>query len=526
MKRFVLYCFIVLAVHNTVMGQIKRDPRSVAMANAYTTIADGFFAVGYNPAMLAYQQDKPFMLQLFGFDMGLSGNFISLENLNSLSGDTLYAEGENPRNPNDNSKDRLFRQFQDAGGLAFAQNIHLPLPIINYSSGNMAFTSNLVWMSNIVFPLGILELLFYGNGKRPELDMTFNLEVFGINELGFTFAVPYDRFAIGVTVKYLQGLFYFGVDPDSSRAPLVTSDYHVYGSGKYLFRFGAGGSGLGLDLGFVTKEYNGFRAGVALINALGVIEWNKQGLMKDLVAGQDGDMGTPDDVFNPAAFLGFPAINEYQAISYEYTIDSLNAAGMSESSVFTSEPFKAVENRDPNDPDRPKEFKTRYPAIFRAGVSYTNELFIISSDLWTGFSNRFYAHAGWRGSVGFEFLKFKNIPLRLGYAFGGPTFKELGLGFGYHTGPLIFDFGFGFKNGVWFHSMQGLNLSLQLTMTSFKGRDSKPAAPSDGPAPLPEDAATGEETEEETESNGESSEEPTQDAETDSDDSLSGEEKQ
>ncbi|GIT74557.1 MAG: hypothetical protein Ct9H300mP29_5510 [Candidatus Neomarinimicrobiota bacterium] len=37
--------------------------------------------------------------------------------------------------------------------------------------------------------------------------MTFNLEVFGINELGFTFAVPYDRFAIGVTVKYLQGLF-------------------------------------------------------------------------------------------------------------------------------------------------------------------------------------------------------------------------------------------------------------------------------------------------------------------------------
>ena len=232
MKRFVLYCIIVLAVHNTVMGQIKRDPRSVAMANAYTTIADGFFAVGYNPAMLAYQQDKPFMLQLFGFDMGLSGNFISLENLNSLSGDTLYAEGENPRNPNDNNKDTLFRQFKAAGGLAFAQDIHLPLPIINYSSGNMAFTSNLVWMSNLVFPIGILEMLFYGNGLRPEMNMTFDVEVFAVNELGFTFAVPYDRFAIGVTVKYLQGLFYFGVDPDSSRAPLVTSDYHVYGSGK------------------------------------------------------------------------------------------------------------------------------------------------------------------------------------------------------------------------------------------------------------------------------------------------------
>ena len=89
MKRLVFYFFIYFLVQNTILGQIKRDPRSVAMANAYTTIADGFFAVGYNPAMLAYQQDKPFMLQLFGFDMGLSGNFLSLENLNSLSGDTL-----------------------------------------------------------------------------------------------------------------------------------------------------------------------------------------------------------------------------------------------------------------------------------------------------------------------------------------------------------------------------------------------------------------------------------------------------
>jgi hypothetical protein len=110
----------------------------------------------------------------------------------------------------------------------------------------------------------------------------------------------------------------------------------------------------------------------------------------------------------------------------------------------------------------------------------------------------------------------------VGFAYGGPTFKELGLGFGYHMGPMIFDFGLGFKNGLWIHSMQGLNLSLQLTMTSFKGRNKKPAVPSngDGPAPLPEDAATDEEP------GKESSEEPTQDAETDSDESLTGEEKQ
>jgi len=51
---------------------------------------------------------------------------------------------------------------------------------------------------------------------------------------------------------------------------------------------------------------------------------------------------------------------------------------------------------------------------------------------------------------------------------------------------------------------------LQLTMTSFRGRNKKPETPSngDGPAPLPEDAATDEEPGEESDSNGESSEEP------------------
>ena len=99
MKKIIYLFLVFLFYQDLIISQVKRDPRSIAMANAYTTIADGFFAVGYNPAMIAYQQDKPFMMQVVGFDMGFAGNFLSLQNLNSLSGDTLYALGENPRNP-------------------------------------------------------------------------------------------------------------------------------------------------------------------------------------------------------------------------------------------------------------------------------------------------------------------------------------------------------------------------------------------------------------------------------------------
>ena len=101
------------------------------------------------------------------------------------------------------------------------------------------------------------------------------------------------------------------------------------------------------------------------------------------------------------------------------------------------------------------------------------------------------------------------MPLRLGFAYGGPTFKELGLGFGYHVGPMIFDFGLGFKKGVWFHSMQGLNLSLQLTITSFKGRESnkKPESPSEGPTPLPIEENNNEELENNNQENDSASDE-------------------
>ena len=49
----------------------KRDPRSVALAGATTTIADGSYSVGFNPVLIAFQKDKPFMIQVGGLDFGL-----------------------------------------------------------------------------------------------------------------------------------------------------------------------------------------------------------------------------------------------------------------------------------------------------------------------------------------------------------------------------------------------------------------------------------------------------------------------
>lgn len=492
LKRSILLLIFLTGV---MFGQSKRDPRSVALAGAYSTVADGLFAVGYNPAMLAYQQDKPFMLQLFGVDFGIVGNYLSLANMNAISGDTLYSAGEKPGDPNYDNKTALMNELEEGGGLNYFQDLHLPLPILNFASGNMALTTNTLIMQNYRFPYGLMQLILDGNADNPDIDMTMHYEVMGVTEYAFTFAVPYDAFSVGLTLKYLQGMFYFGIDPDSSQANLYTTDEALYGSGVYYLRQGIGGSGIGLDFGLVSKDLNGFRFGFSIINAMGSITWNKENITKDILDGPDNIYGNEDDLFH-MTWAG-QALNDSMAVRYVYQIDSVNANTLSNPNLFTNnDPEEQIVyvplDKDGNLP----EFTMDYPTIFRLGMSYDLEDILISSDLWTGFTNSMFASKGWRWSMGLELTKFKAFPLRIGYAWGGSDFQELGLGFGFHKGPIIFDFGFAFRNGIWIHSMKGVNISTQLTVTSLRGRDFKKKPDDEGPSPIPEDAEEAEGDEE------------------------------
>ncbi len=61
-----------------------------------------------------------------------------------------------------------------------------------------------------------------------------------------------------------------------------------------------------------------------------------------------------------------------------------------------------------------------------------------------------------------------SLPLRIGFGWGGGDMQELGMGFGIHKSRFMFDFGFAFRNGMWLHTMKGLNLSLGLTILGKK----------------------------------------------------------
>jgi len=469
MKRLGPILFSLL-LFSHIYGQ-KRDPRSVGLVGATTTIAEGIYAVGYNPALIAYQVDKPFMMQLGGIDFGMANNYLSMAAMQSLSG-TFLDEDE---------KTLIINRLERNGGLAFNVNGLFAIPGINYASGNMAFTANFLYMGSYSIPAGLARLMLEGNANNPEIDMTIGYEIMGINEMSFSFAVPYESFALGFSLKYLQGVFYFGIDPDSSNANFVTTPTAVYGSGSYYLRQGIGGAGYALDIGVATKEYNGFRFGVSLINALGTIGWNKPSFLKDILAGKDNEFGNDDDLYHMT--WDGQALKDSDAILYTYTIDSIRADNLSGESLFSSS-SEIKSNVDEN--GKPKEFNIRYPSILRFGVSYKKNDLLITSDLTTGFENRLYAHSRWRWAIGTEILRFPNWPFRIGFAWEGMDRTELGMGLGFHGGPTLIDFGFSFRNGMWVHSMKGLNVSLGFTVTSFKSRKKKGDAENVGPSPVPE----------------------------------------
>ena len=441
MKRIILI-FSMLGF--LVQAQTKRDPRMVGMAGAYTTIADGIFCVGFNPGIIGLQQNDPFMIQAFQLDVGMLGNFFSIQNIAQYSGDTLDTA----------DKDALFDQLEASDGMAFFVDTHMPIPFMNISKGNMAFTWNNMILQNYKLPMGLLELIFYGNGQRPTLDLEFNYEIVGLNEYGFSFGIPFKSMSWGVTAKYLQGLFYLGIDEDSSSATLITDDLGIYGSGKYIIRQGVGGAGFGLDIGVISRPYNGWQFGASFINMVGSIKWNQSG------GGEKPSSINPlMSKFYPFTF-GEDTLDLNESILYTFNIDTIRMDKMGNDSLFTNETIFFVDTLANG--KRP-EFVIRYPATFRLGASKKIDNFLFATDLVAGFENKYYARQQWKWAMAVEWNRIPAVPMRIGYSWAGGEMKELAMGFGVKKGPVIFDLGFSFRNGMWLHTMKGFNFSFGFT---------------------------------------------------------------
>jgi len=466
--RLLRLTFFIFLIQTFGSSQIKRDPVMVGLGGAYTTLADGVYAVGVNPANLAYQHDKPFMWQMGTLNFGLGNNFFSLENYADLIGKNLEAESQK-------GKYEIYDQIRD--GLRFSQDMHLALPALNYASGNMAITNDLVEIFDVVAPFGLFKFALEGNPISESVDLEYSQETMVLLEHAFSFAVPTDKFSWGVSLKFLQGIVYMGTDPDSSYTFLQTDTTAFNLKARYFMRQGVGGYGTAVDFGFSSKEINGWRVGAALINAVGSIEWNQPSLLTDLFGISDTTgvfkWGRKDFTYKGVDFEENQVPRGWSMV-HEITADSVTLNKLSNSKWDELFQERKYIVKDTLENGNPRKFKIRYPGFFRLGVSkrFDQDL-IIASDLVAGFTDRLGVHQKWKLSTGLQFNRFKAFPLRLGYMYGGKYLKELGFGAGFHAGPIIYDFALSFRNGVWIHNMKGISISFGVALTSFKSRKDK-----------------------------------------------------
>ena len=452
------------------LTQTKTDARMLGMGGAYSTVSNGYRTVGFNPANLAF--NKSYEVNVMGINYSFLNNVFSIETFNKFNGANL--EDINAEKYFD--KNDLFKLTKKEG-INIKMNGQFALPGLNISKGVFAFTSDFVLLTNFGIPEAMLDLFF--NGISADIDpaisdigndfvFDFRQDVLGVNEFAFSLGIPYDNFGLGLTVKYLQGLFYLGIDYDSSYATLRVDSNEVSGSGKILLRQAIGGGGVGLDLGFVTKRNDlGWKFGFSMINLFSAIEWNKPSITKNLL-GEDIEGALP--------------YRENEYFLFQYLIENVTAESfLGENgdldSLFQTDSYTVVEDPDfglvrsdtletINLKERDiKDFTIKYPAFFTIGTSkLIDGQALVSMDMTTGFSNSFNGYTNWKFSLGTEIFRFKNVIYRLGYTFGGNNFSDLSYGMGYVIGPFFgskieLDIAFSLKNSILINRAQGLDFA-------------------------------------------------------------------
>ncbi|MBI6546264.1 MAG: hypothetical protein HY692_05685 [Cyanobacteria bacterium NC_groundwater_1444_Ag_S-0.65um_54_12] len=272
------------------------DARALSLGNAYSALADEADMAAWNPALLGLSRSKAKIL-LFtapSLHLGVGNNFLSYDSILNLLPD---AHG-NPRSLSEANVKVLLSGLTEGswqlaldGGLRAA----LAIPLLRTSIHFQADAD----VQGIGLPRGLLELLLSGNTsvKQLPLETLAGGKITSLASVGISHAIPIPlpfgrQSAVGVTVRYLQGLAYATI-PEASGSLLSSDADGKISSNAYvrylatwpgatrntfdlgqLLQLGQVGSGVAADLGF-TNQWNEHITWGITVGNLGYLRWHK-----------------------------------------------------------------------------------------------------------------------------------------------------------------------------------------------------------------------------------------------------------
>jgi len=483
-------------IHCSLFGQLNHDARMMGLNGAYTTIARGYRCIGVNPANLASYRTKS--ANIFNMSMGLNTNSLSIANYNAINGANL----EDTLAINYYPKSKFYDSF-GGKGIRLMQTLRLPVPLLNLSTRNIGFSSNVITNIDMGIPNGFVDLLLYGNPYGVNISIDIEQFIFIAEEMGVSYGHSFKSFSAGFTLKYILGLLYMGME--SIDTPYITTDITGFtGQNQYLIQQAIGGSGTGLDLGVTTHESKeGYRFGMSIINLLGTVNWTQDNIIREKLEPslsgssfylRSNEFMYVNMVMDSVTGLSFSETSGDPLIYYEMykvipletistltiaSTDSILLVSLSDGTYLYPSggeykladligegdtTFTTTDNYEKYSTAGESPFKTRQPMYLRMGFSKKWEgQAVVAADLVTGFSDRFGSSSSWRLSIGTEITRFKNKSLRLGYAFGGLSKKSMSLGYGQKIGNLYWDFGMSFNGGFSIETAKGIDIACGFT---------------------------------------------------------------
>lgn len=417
--RYRLLALALLAAPAALAAQIP-DPsnRALGMGGAYTTLARGYEAAGWNPAVLAAHGRPGFSIGLVQGQADFGSNAYSFGDVMTYNGKAL----------SDADKQYLLDQVDStlqmrafAGITPFALQIG-PFALSLASSGSV--TSHL--------GRDAIELALFGNTTRSGPGEFFTAAGSRANgwaatvlagSFAWPFRLPIGRLSAGVTVKKVWGhglamgretSSHFQLNPtfgaQAAGHVIYTQfppDYEV-GPGSLFGDEGSPGSGMGVDLGGVL-ELGGLTLGATIVNALGSMSWKNERFRYEradyqVIQAADGSVG---DVLTHTTLVG-------SGIDGDATARALRDSLLAHAS---------------------------FSRLVRAGVSARVAGLLLAADAQFRLSDGLDSQPTQTAAVGVEYVLFGVLPLRAGMGTDFADNYTFSAGSGLWLGPFRLDVG-------------------------------------------------------------------------------------
>jgi hypothetical protein len=362
--------------------------RSLGMASSFQGNTGNCEAALLNPANLGWQQDNRWSVQILAASVQAGNNAFGLADYNKYNGAYLSAA----------DKEEILAKIP-ASGL----DLHLAAQggALSFSYRGFAISTEVIGGGRGWLPRGPIELALMGNtiGETVSAAGTDG-DGWAAFALGFSHGrkiVDNSQITVtaGLTLRYLRGLSYYGVDELAAEA--ITEMTGISADGGLTTLEATSGSGYAVDLGW-SAIYKQTNLSLLAENVIANLTWNQ---------------GTTERF-------------------YQFSLVNLTAENADDDTIWNSEEFVIPRG----------EFNTKPPVRLVLSGSRMMGDFLTAVGFEQGFENTPFTSTSPRLAVGTEYKALDWLALRGGLAVGGSDEVSLSLGTGFGFGPWRLDFGY------------------------------------------------------------------------------------